>query len=185
MQPCLCKRNKSPGLQLATISTKPPRRLSCNIPNQLLAVCLFRQDVTVPGKRVLVSFGKTREPPSSRGQYTAFLLWRLAGFSALAWDHCRLKSDQWQCEGQGVNLNLSLSPEVRFLEAGWDGVVGGCCVIGSGGIGRVWSLPLLFNTYCSRNLRSVSAQAGPVAQFNLRPSVCKPCLLQPSVLTLW
>lgn len=92
-----------------------------------LVVCLFKQDVTVPGKRVLVSFGKMRGPPSSRGRYTAFLLWRLTGFSALAWDHCRLKSDQWQCEGQGANLNLSLSPEFRFVAAGgmglWEGAV--------------------------------------------------------------
>lgn len=79
---------------------------------------LFRQDVTVPGERVPVSFGKTRGPPSGREQYTAFLLWRLAGFSALAWDRCRLKSDQWQCEGAGVNLNLSLSPELPIVEMG-------------------------------------------------------------------
>lgn len=46
------------------------------------------------------------------------LVWQLAGFSALAWDHCRLKSDQWQCEGQGVNLNLLLSPGFQLVKMG-------------------------------------------------------------------
>lgn len=54
----------------------------------------FRQEINVPGERVVVSFGKTRGPPSSWGQYTVLLVWQLTSFSALAWDHCRLKSDQ-------------------------------------------------------------------------------------------
>lgn len=135
MQPCLCKRMRVLAFSVPLSQQSHSRFIGHLVISQIcfcrcnvfLAICLLRQDVTLPGKRVLVSFGKTRGPPSSGGQYTAFLLWRLAGFSALAWDHCRLKSDQWQCEGQGVNLNLSLSPEFRFVEAGgmglWEGAV--------------------------------------------------------------
>ncbi len=83
--------------------------------------------MTVPGKRVLVYFGKTRGPPSSGGQYTAFLLWRLAGFSALAWITVISKAISSSANGQGENLSLSLSPEFRFVEAGgmglWEGTV--------------------------------------------------------------
>ncbi|XP_016086759.1 uncharacterized protein [Sinocyclocheilus grahami] len=126
--PCLNARIGPLGIECSTAYARDEspgiERESYLCPNE---VNHGPQDVTVPGKRVLVSFGKMRGPPSSRGQYTAFLLWRLAGFSALAWDHCRLKSDQWQCEGQGENLNLSLSPEFRFVEAGgmglWEGAL--------------------------------------------------------------
>lgn len=126
MYPCLCKSTIMLHLQAPDLHHHFPKDeihiVGCSLKSDFVPkfqiARLFRQDITVPGKRVLVSFGKTRGSPSTREQYTAFLLWRLAGFSALAWDHCRLKSGQWQCEGAGVNLNLSLSPEFRFVEAG-------------------------------------------------------------------
>lgn len=141
--------------------------------------CLFGKDVTVPGERVLASFDKTRGPPISREQYTAFLLWWLAGFSALAWDLRHLKCDQWQCKGAGVNLSFHLLKRVAGVEFR---VVLDCIW---SGIGWAWSLPLLSNACCSRNLRNVSAQAGPVALFKPpRPSVCTHRHQRPSVRAL-